>query len=101
LNPPFRIILFPLQAHQFKEALDESRDRTGVEGLLCTVSRHFDSASGGTVLELQAAKLSQVATRKIQQILRSEFSNTEQAVKASLSRSSASGSSSANAESKP
>lgn len=72
----FRVILSALQSDQFKELLDESRSRTGVEGILLTVARHYDSASGGAVLELQAAKLSASGIRKIQKIIAEELAYT-------------------------
>ena len=71
-NGVFRVILSQLQARRLRQFLDQSRAQTGLEGLLCTVSRHYDSASGGTVLELQAATLSRSATKKIQRIIADE-----------------------------
>jgi hypothetical protein len=68
-NSVFNVILSQLQATQFKELLDESQQRTGIEGILCTVARCYDSASGGSIVELQAARLSRGAIRKIQKII--------------------------------
>src|SRR5262249_51153974 len=73
----FRVILSALQAQQFKGLLDESRERTGTEGLLCTVARCYDSASGGSIVELQAARLSRGAIRKIQKIIAEELNSTQ------------------------
>jgi hypothetical protein len=73
-NNVFRIILSPLQAQQFQELLNRSRAKTGVEGILCTVARCYVSASGGSIVELQAARLSRGAMRKIQKIFEDEFS---------------------------
>ena len=69
----FRVILSQLQARRLRQFLDRSRDRAGVEGILCTISRYYDAASGGTVLELQAARLSRGAIRKIQKIISEEL----------------------------
>jgi hypothetical protein len=71
-NGVFRIILSELQGNQFKEMLNRSRAKTGTEGILCTVARCYDSASGGSIVELQAARLSRAATKKIQQIIADE-----------------------------
>jgi hypothetical protein len=68
----FKIVLSPLQAYQFTELLDQAKTETGFEGLLCTVARHFDSASGGSIVELQTTKLSPSAIRKIQKIIAEE-----------------------------
>ena len=72
-NSVFRVVLSELQAHQFKELLDQSKAETGVEGILCTVSRSYDSASGGSIMELQVARLSCGATQKIQKIIAEEL----------------------------
>jgi hypothetical protein len=69
----FRVILSELQAYQFRELLDRSRGDTGTEGILCTVARCYDSASGGSIVELQAARLSRGAIRKIEKIIEDEL----------------------------
>ena len=72
-NGVFRIVLSALQTHQFQKLLDQSKAKTGVEGILCTVTRCYDSASGGSILELQAVRLSRSATAKIQKIISEEL----------------------------
>ena len=73
-NGIFRAILSQLQARRLRQFLDQARAQTGLEGVFCSVSRHYDSASGGTVLELQAARLSPAGIRKIRKIIADEKS---------------------------
>jgi hypothetical protein len=65
----FQLMLVPHQAEHFWPLLNAAKDRTGISGIVCTVNRCLDLANGSLVLELQAACLDPVATRKEQQII--------------------------------
>jgi hypothetical protein len=66
----FRLMLTPGQAQQFGNVLDETKERTGISGILCTISRCLDLPDGGLILVLQAARLDRAMTRKIQELIR-------------------------------
>lgn len=68
----FRVVLSELQAHQFRGLLDQTRAETGIEGILCTIARAYNSASGGSIVELQATRLSSAGIRKIRRLIADE-----------------------------
>jgi hypothetical protein len=64
-----RLTLYPSQAKQFHPLLEDALNRTGIHGVLCTINRSRDLNGGHLLLELQAARLDPLATRKIQQLI--------------------------------
>ena len=69
-SPVVRLTLYPSQAKRFLPLLEDARDRAGgINGLLLTINRSQDLHEGHMFLELQAACLDPVATRKIQQLI--------------------------------
>jgi hypothetical protein len=71
-EPPsvVKLVLYPSQARPFARLLEDTKDKTGISGILCTVNQTLDLNDGRLLLELQAARLDRKATLKIQELIR-------------------------------